>query len=385
MKCLTAIVIAILALLFKFVPGLGNIAMELLSGNVTAIQHLFEVIINLLPKELEQWITIISNGKVDVAGGEESISGTKQTSFEGKFGPKKLAHDDYTIGWVSALPTAAMAMLDERHPDLPKPSTDFNYYILGSIGKHNIAIACLPLGKYGTNPAAAVAARMVNTFPSIKVGLLVGIGGGIPSSKVRLGDIVIGTPDGPYPGVVQWDLGKAEENGFRRTGALNNPPTALLTTLSKLKSTHEAYGSKISQRLDDLKKKFPRLASKYTWSKSLRDPLSTYGEQNKPEDITVHYGLIASGNQVVKNEKFRDNLNESLRGNLLCVEMEAAGLVNDFPCIVIRGICNYADSRKSKDWQEFAAAVAAAYAKELIESLQPSEVTIEPPIREKLG
>ena len=46
---------------------------------------------------------------------------------------------------------------------------------------------------------------------------------------------------------------------------------------------------------------------------------------------------------------------------------EAAGLMIDFPCLVIRGICDYADSYKNKDWQEYAAAVAAGYAKELLE------------------
>ena len=51
---------------------------------------------------------------------------------------------------------------------------------------------------------------------------------------------------------------------------------------------------------------------------------------------------------------------------MLCVELEATGLLNDFPCLVIRGICDYADSRKEKSWQGYAAAVAAAYAKELL-------------------
>ena len=51
---------------------------------------------------------------------------------------------------------------------------------------------------------------------------------------------------------------------------------------------------------------------------------------------------------------------------VLCFEMEAAGLMNDFPCLVIRGICDYSDSHKHKNWQRRAAAVAAAYAKELL-------------------
>lgn len=50
----------------------------------------------------------------------------------------------------------------------------------------------------------------------------------------------------------------------------------------------------------------------------------------------------------------------------MCFEMEAAGLMNDFPCLVIRGICDYADSHKNKTWQAYAAATAAACAKDIL-------------------
>ena len=46
--------------------------------------------------------------------------------------------------------------------------------------------------------------------------------------------------------------------------------------------------------------------------------------------------------------------------------MEAAGLMNSFSCLVIRGICDYADSHKNKRWQSYASGTAAAYAKELL-------------------
>ena len=90
--------------------------------------------------------------------------------------------------------------------------------------------------------------------------------------------------------------------------------------------------------------------------------------------MRVHYGLIASGNQVIKSAVFRDRLNKDLGGDVLCVEMEAAGLMNNFPCIVIRGICDYADSHKNKTWQPYAAATAAACAKELLSVVPVAEV-----------
>lgn len=90
---------------------------------------------------------------------------------------------EYTVGWICALPlemAAAKAMLDEIHPKLPQASNDQNSYCLGSINGHNIAIACLPSGVHGITSAATVASSMLHTFPSIRFGLMVGIGGGVP-------------------------------------------------------------------------------------------------------------------------------------------------------------------------------------------------------------
>ena len=103
--------------------------------------------------------------------------------------------------------------------------------------------------------------------------------------------------------------------------------------------------------------------------------------QRKTRDMRVHYGLIASGNQVIEDAAFRDEINRRLGGKVLCFEMEAAGLMNDFPCIVIRGICDYADSHKNKHWQEHAAAVAAAFAKELLSVVPAQEVEQMPTIK----
>jgi nucleoside phosphorylase len=309
-----------------------------------------------------------------------------------------LNYADYTIGWICALPkeqTAAIAMLDRKHPDLSSPTNDDNVYTLGSIGGHNVVIACLPKGRYGTNSAAAIAMKMIGSFLSIKFGLLVGIGGGIPS-KVRLGDVVVSTPTDQYPGVVQWDFGKAEDGGkFRRTGSLNSPPNALLKVLAKLEAEHEMQESKVPIFLDEMKQKWPKLYPKYFWNNSLRDPQDEDKERaadtatNVPANELklqtrcpdIHHGLIASGNQVIKDAAVRDRLDKDLGENLLCIEMEAAGLMNDFPCLVIRGICDYADSSKNKDWQEYAAAVAAAFAKEILSTLQVWAVEYIDPVK----
>ena len=138
---------------------------------------------------------------------------------------------------------AATIMLNKEHPALSIPVTDQNTYTLGSIGDHNVVIACLPKGDIGNNPAATVAARMVSTFLLIKFWLMVGIGGGVPP-KVRLGDIVVGLPVYSYPGVIQWDLGiTQQDHRFKRIGALNKAPNVLRTAITKLKACYELSGS----------------------------------------------------------------------------------------------------------------------------------------------
>ena len=102
----------------------------------------------------------------------------------------------YTVGWICALSleaSVAVGMLDESYngPPLPQDPRDHNNYTLGRIGPHNIAIACLPEGTIGVTSAALVAAQMRWTFPSLRIGLMVGIGGGAPSEDhdIRLGDV----------------------------------------------------------------------------------------------------------------------------------------------------------------------------------------------------
>src|SRR5262249_5856037 len=97
---------------------------------------------------------------------------------------RRLRREDYTVGWVCALPVevaAARVILDERHQDLPRNENDTNIYTFGRIGDHNMVIAGLPEGQTGNNSAAAVAAEMKAAFPSIRFGLM---GGGVPSAEI---------------------------------------------------------------------------------------------------------------------------------------------------------------------------------------------------------
>ncbi|KAH8804492.1 violaceus kinesin [Xylogone sp. PMI_703] len=301
-----------------------------------------------------------------------------------------LNSSDYTIGWICALPkelTAARAMLDEVYENPVQQLLDQNNYTVGRIGKYNIAITCLPSGEVGSHQAASVAIQMLTTFPSIKYGFMVGIGGGVPSMEndIRLGDVVVSTPVRQYGGVVQYDHGKSiQSNQWLPTGFLNCPPNFLRKTVSKLASIHPIEGHKIEEYLDDMASKHPDLIPEFS-RPSLDVDILYEPEQNgsgtlsalveivrqprlPSQLIRIHYGLIASGNQVMKSGRKRDQISKSF-GGVLCFDMESAGVMNEFPCLVIRGISDYADIHKNKEWQAYAAAVAAAYAKEVINAL----------------
>jgi nucleoside phosphorylase len=192
--------------------------------------------------------------------------------------------------------------------------------------------------------------------------------------------------------VVQWDFGKMEHDGFRRTGSLNKPPRPLLNAVQDMKEKHMLEGDELADNLARMIQNKPKLARTFVHQGFENDCLyeATYnhagGEtcdncatekainrtSRTTTDPQVHYGNIASGNEVVKNGEFRDRIAKDL--GIICFEMEAAGLMDSFPCLVIRGICDYADSHKNKRWQPYAAATAAAYAKELIGVLKKQGV-----------
>ncbi|KAK6518984.1 hypothetical protein TWF281_003675 [Arthrobotrys megalospora] len=306
----------------------------------------------------------------------------------------ELTNHDYTVGWICAIPieaAAALAILDEEHGQLSTASTDTNNYSFGRVGKHNVVIACLPSGRMGTVSAATVAIRMLSSFPALRFGLMVGIGGGAPkSSDIRLGDIVVSQPTNTSGGVIQYDFGKTIENGrFIRTGSLNGPPPILLNALSALKAVNPAdLGNKISDTVRGVRDRDDRFyypeqdrlfRADYDHIASegcLDDPCAECcpsQEVKRPvrknDHPYIHYGLIASGNQVIKNGITRDKISDET--GIVCFEMEAAGLMNDFPCLVIRGICDYSDTHKNKQWQPYAALVAAAYARELLHKIPP--------------
>ncbi|KAH7124707.1 hypothetical protein EDB81DRAFT_860917 [Dactylonectria macrodidyma] len=273
-----------------------------------------------------------------------------------------------------------MEMLDEEHEALPQKPADHNVYKLGSINNHNIVVAGLP--QTGNCSAATVVTQMRMTFPNLRYGLLVGIGGGVPvqtdSGMIRLGHVV------------------AKEGHFERTGAIAPPPPILLNAAQTLAVQRERLDHdpvwEDAQRTQKSRRtiqrfRFPGIANDHLYHPNYIhqqpgqscDECACAPEQridrqiNEGDEsfVVVHRGTIASGELVVKSAALRDRLAE--QHGLLCFEMEAAGALADFPCLVIRGISDYCDSHKNDQWHGYAAAAAAAYARQLFFHLPEEE------------
>uniref|UniRef100_A0A8H7KAE8 Nephrocystin 3-like N-terminal domain-containing protein n=1 Tax=Bionectria ochroleuca TaxID=29856 RepID=A0A8H7KAE8_BIOOC len=346
----------------------------------------------------------------DIPGGmDDNVTNNKRSPFP---------NDAYQVGWISALPielAAARGMLDEEHgnPQTLPHKRDNNNYVLGQIHNHKVVIACLPRGEVGTSSAALGAQNMMHSFPNIRIGLMVGIGAGIPKCSsnenddsddddeedVHLGDVVISS-DKKTGGVVAYNFGKKLADGsFEVAYHLDQPPRVLRTTLSTFEATHEVRDNLIPKYIDQMLVKLPgKMQSKWVHPGLEKDILfppdymhssgktceSCDQERalrkalDRREDDTpvIHYGVIATGSQVVRHAPTRDQIRSD--HSAICLEMGAAGLMNNFPCLVIRGISNYADSHKNDRWHRYAAATAAACAKELLSVAQPLEVGENP-------
>jgi nucleoside phosphorylase len=296
--------------------------------------------------------------------------------------PSTLRYEDYTIGWICALQVevlAAMFMLDERHSGTFSGKVgDDNDYIPGTIGGHNVVIVGLPKKSIGNVSAATLVSQMRQSFPNLRYGLMVGIGAGVPGRylepDIRLGDVVIGAPadnsDGEQ-GVIGYELGKETVDGFVKKSWLYPTDRRLRGVLGTIEAEAKFSGShSFLQHLDAFRAK--PTGQKFLHPGTEKDQLYEADDTDRliardprdSQDPVVHYGLIASGDKLIKNAKLRDALRDKY--NIICFEMEAAGLMNTLPVTVIRGICDYADARKNDMWHHYAAGTAAAYAKGLL-------------------
>ncbi|KAK4678495.1 hypothetical protein QC764_308170 [Podospora pseudoanserina] len=327
--------------------------------------------------------------------------------------PRRPAkRSDFSIAIICALSSEATAVdavfdvyWDEKGPPYDKVAGDPNAYTTGAIGRHNVVLAHMPgIGKVGS---ALVASNCRHSFPNIKLALVVGVCGGVPfssthdvSTEIILGDVIISD------GIIQYDLGRQYDDHFEiKAGLLDTlarPSLEVRSFLSQLKVPRqrkmlEEEMTKIMSVLSvlpaqsGLSTQYPGAAKdklyKATYShireKELCETCGCDGKLVTRERLghqtphpMVHLGIMASGDNVVKSAPYRDKIVEEsklkLEANIIGFEMEGAGVWDTFPCVVIKAVCDYADSHKAKEWQPYAAATAAACMKAFLKKWTPS-------------
>ncbi|CZR37581.1 uncharacterized protein FPRO_02158 [Fusarium proliferatum ET1] len=204
----------------------------------------------------------------------------------------------------------------------------------------------------GIANAAAVASNCGKSFPGIKLALVVGVCGAVPfkpnKDEIVLGDVIISD------GIVQCDFGRQLPGRFACKDMLAEYPGVTKDRLFDAFYRH-AVDQKSCEQLG------------CNGELVLRHRLETAGIYPAP---AVHFGLMASGNSVMKSGEDRDRI--AVQEGVIGFEMEGAGVWDSFPCIVIKGACDYADSHKDKGWQRYAAATAAACTKAFLGFWVPS-------------
>jgi nucleoside phosphorylase len=238
---------------------------------------------------------------------------------------------------------------------------------------------------------------MIRTFPKLQFALSVGIAGGAPTADndIRLGDVVVGVPNGDLPAVIEWDHGARLQDGrFVRTGHLDAPPQKLLQVIPDIQRRYADM-----RQPDGIAENLKRLRDMKQYRRPACDDKlydahyahvggpdcgrchDIFTVQRAPRKdqrvVQVHYGTIGSGNADVQDPRMRDSYANEPRMKFLCFDMTSAGLMNSIPCLPIRGISNYCDSHANDKWNHYAALTAASYARELLLAL-PAEQRVDP-------
>jgi nucleoside phosphorylase/NTP pyrophosphatase (non-canonical NTP hydrolase) len=287
------------------------------------------------------------------------------------------------IGIVTALPKefAAMRMMLDEEAPMAKTG-DPNDYVLGRIqstvsGIDHLVVVTL-LKEIGNNSAASAATNLLRSFPKVEDILMVGIAGGIPSpateSHIRLGDIVVSNKEG----VIQYDNLKIEPQEIKIRSSSSKPSARMIGAINVLESERlmkkfpwEEFVSRATQ-LENAAR--PNDASDILLDSTGQETQHPIDGSRRPGQPKVHLGRIGAANILLKNRTLRDQLRKEHR--VIAIEMEGSGVADASwsagqQYLVIRGICDYCDEFKNDSWQGYAAAVAAAYARSLISTINP--------------
>jgi nucleoside phosphorylase len=332
------------------------------------------------------------------------------------------SRDDFAIAIICALPLEAEAVeaqFDESYDRLGKyygkQRGDANVYINGRIGKHDVVLCYVP--GMGKGSAAGVASSLLVSYPGVRLALVVGICGGAPPppeyQEIFLGDVIISDS------VIEYDFGRQYPGGFQRKTAvkdtLGRPGREIRALLNGLRAENarrelqdqaQQYLYCLQQSgmkwchpgVDDILFKAWYLHKHYSdvspagcscfgsdspgqiCEEALRrdcDELECdHGQQVRCREISdanrtsIYIGPVASADTVMKSGQHRDEIIN--KEKVIGFEMDGAGVWDNVPCIIVKGVCDYADSHKSKVWQAYAAATGASVAKAFLEYWMPA-------------
>ncbi|KAL3470240.1 purine and uridine phosphorylase [Aspergillus californicus] len=329
--------------------------------------------------------------------------------------------NDFTIAIICALPLEAdaiEALFDEHYDRLGKyygkQPGDANAYINGRICKHDVVLCYMP--EMGKRSAAGVATGLKISYRGVKLALVVGICGGAPSPpeyrEIFLGDVVIGDS------VIEYDFGRQYPGGYqRKTGiqdTLGRPGQEIRALLNGLRAEnsrselhnqtqqylqvlqekaarwshpgvsdvlfrasylHKHFSHPSPAECSCFKSDLPEIICEEALGKDCDELDCDSGQQIRCREVSganqpsIYIGPVASADTVMKSGQHRDEI--ARREKVIGFEMEGAGVWDNVPCIIIKGVCDYADSHKNKLWQAYAAATGAAVAKAFLEYWVP--------------
>lgn len=285
---------------------------------------------------------------------------------------------------------------------------DANTYINGRIGRHDVVLCYMP--GMGKGSAASVASSLRVSYTEIQLALVVGICGGAPypssDREIFLGDVVVSNA------LVEYDFGRQYPNGFKRkSDTLRRPDREIRTLLTALSTgrTRAELQEEMLYHLHNIQQQGARwqipgsvdilFEAAYQhkhyepsvkcccFDSDLSDEIceeayetscNSLGcdenrisrRRDKTGKPSIHIGKVAAADMVMKSGKHRDEIIS--KEKVIGFEMEGAGVWDNVSCvIIIKGVCDYADSHKNKIWQAYAAATGASTAKAFLEYWRP--------------
>ncbi|KAF4873845.1 hypothetical protein CGCSCA1_v006851 [Colletotrichum siamense] len=355
------------------------------------------------------------------------------------------SREDFTVALICALSIefdAIALAFDEtwQANHFGKAPRDYNSYTLGRIGSQNVVLVLLY--KMGKTSAASATTSLRHSFPFVNLAFLCGICGGVPNPspdvEILLGDVIISES------VVQYDYGRRYPSKFAHkntaSDALGMPIKEIRSFLTHLKTDfgRGELRNQIPNKIEQIQRK---AVANGHWSKYIRPGTHTdvlfqanylhrhqqgrdcscgrdticdeainascadlqcdpeyhvsrrrLDSQNKREyglettsDISksppqVFLGTVGSGDTVMKSGVHRDEMAQ--QHGIIAFEMEGAGVWDEIPCIIVKSVCDYADSHKNKKWQGFAAVAAASATKAILNmynfATTPTPVALAP-------